>query len=177
MYLNGHSQFTEAKDDADVVLDDEIDGDIHLSDDEISNSPNDHELDSSEELQCKPGKRKTKETLRNSDRNVKKNTDILDDFDIIEDTDKSNNNSASRDRGQRKVTFKSPELCRSNVTKKGKVTPNNSKTGKGPVKKGKREKVDEDDGAFKIDQTLAGSFTDVGDVFGEYINSVSPSFK
>ena len=100
-------------------------------------------------------------------------------------------------RGKKKVAFQSPEPDRNNVTKKGneircdgdgvkrrvafqssepfgvtrkgKVIPSDSKTGKGPAKKGSRDdKVDGDEGFFRVDQTLAGSFSDVGDVFGEF---------
>ena len=47
------------------------------------------------------------------------------------------------------------------------MNPLDSKTGKGPVKKGRRDRDDGDENSFKVDQTLAGSFADVGDVFGK----------
>ena len=80
-------------------------------------------------------------------------------------TKKGNEIGSDGDGVKRRVAFQSPEQF--DVTRKGKVIPSDSKTGKGPAKKGSRDKVDGDEGSFRIDQTLAGSFSDVGDVFGE----------
>ena len=127
---------------------------------------------------------------------VPNDIDLMDELDMMEDKQNiENKKNASRNDGQRKHAFQSPEPYRNNVTKKGngipsdgdgvkrrvafqcpepfdvtrkgKVIPSDSKTGKGPARKGSRDKVDGDEGISRIDQTLAGSFSDVGDVFGE----------
>lgn len=54
-----------------------------------------------------------------------------------------------------KVKFKEP--------KGGKVLPSESKTGKGAVKKVSKDR----DEMFAVDQTLAGTFSDVSEVFGK----------
>ena len=227
------SLFTETKDD-DQMLDDEIDGDLHHSDDEdISNSSEDQDSDYSEKFHRNCGKRKqiprNNQTRRerSSDRKVKNDIDLMDELDMMEgEQNIENKKNASRNVGQRKPAFQSPEPYRNNatkkgkevpsdtksgkkkvafqcqepyrnnvtkkgneigsdgdgvkrrvafqspelfdVTRKGKVIPSESKTGKGPAKKGSSDKVDDGgEGFFRIDQTLAGSFSDVGDVFGE----------
>ena len=80
-------------------------------------------------------------------------------------TKKGNGIRSDGDGVKRRVAFQSPEAF--DVTRKGKVIPSDSKIGKGPARKMSRDKVDGDEGFFRIDQTLAGSFSDVGDVFGE----------
>lgn len=47
----------------------------------------------------------------------------------------------------------------------GKVKPSESKTGKGP----KRKMVIDKHNLFQVDQTLAGTFSDVSDVFGKVL--------
>ena len=66
-----------------------------------------------------------------------------------------------------KVTFKEPEG--------GKIKPSKSKTGKGPLRR--RVKDDNDEGMFLVDQTLGGTFSDVSEVFGEFVFLLAGFFK
>ena len=84
-------------------------------------------------------------------------------------TKKGNEMHSDGDDVKRRVAFQSPDSF--DVTRKGKVIPSDSKTGKGPARKVSRDKADGDEGFFRIDQTLAGRFSDVGDVFGKYMHS------
>lgn len=162
--------FTEANDDDDSVTGDEVDGDNQGPD----NSDNDY---LPEELLPKTRKlekkgmphNNLKETLRKKIQSEElENSDVLHDKKALRESDCiSKKHTVSDKKRKHTVTFKSPQPNKSG--KRGKVTPCDSKTGKAPVKKGKRDLVDKDhEGSFRVDQTLAGSFADVGDVFGKY---------
>ena len=195
--------FTEANDnDNDSAANDEVDAISDNSDDDDMLLSSDNSDSSEDLLVNETRKRKSNKSHGNVKRPVKErnqisedsdDSDMLDDFGNLIDDDHISPKQQSSDRNKQpgshrkrklNVTFKSPEPYNSDSTRKGKVRPSQSRTGKGPVKqgkgagsggdlgkgsvrKGRRGSLEEQDGSFRVDQTLAGSFTDVGDVFGK----------
>ena len=193
--------FSEANDDNDTSAHDEIDAIAYIidDDDDLLHSSDDNNSDSSEDLLIsETKKRKMNKHQKNVKRSAKKtnqiseesdDSDMLDDFGDLKDDSHIPHKEPGNER-KRKVnaTFKIPEPCKSDTTRIGKVRPSQSTTGKGPakqrrgeasdrgrgevpVRKGRRGSMEEDDGSLRVDQTLAGSFTDVGDVFGKWISN------
>ena len=184
---------SEANDDNDTSAHDEIDAiaDNIDDDDDLLHLSADNSDSSVGLLITENKKRKMNKHQKNMKRSAKKNnqisdesddSDMLDDFGNLNDGDHIPHKQSDSNRKRKvNVTFKTPEPCDS--AKKGKVRPSQSTTGKGPakqgkgeasdrgrgkglVRKGRRGSMEEVDGSFRVDQTLAGSFTDVGDVFG-----------
>lgn len=69
-----------------------------------------------------------------------------------------------KQRKEAKVKFKEPVG--------GKIKPKESRTGKGP-----QERRNRDDEMFYVDQTLAGTFSDVSDVFGKILDKQKLKMK
>lgn len=88
-----------------------------------------------------------------------------DDIDIntaVRKTTSSKEPQRSKSKQRPKVTFQ-----------EGKVKPTESRKGKCPMKRRmKNDDVDDDNDRVQYDQTLAGTFADVSDVFGIYFDLI-----
>lgn len=164
-FLISCCQFSEAKDD------DEVDRDgCHANKNEDDDWSSDIMSDSSDDLHSKTRNTVKKKVFhKNKTRNVNKIGHKLENTNNTLNDSRDHKVVSINKKRKQVVTFKSPGSYENDikVTKKGKVNPVDSKTGKGPVKKGRRDRDDRNDNSFRVDQTLAGSFADVGDVFGK----------
>ena len=200
---NDNDNNSAANDEVDAISDDSDNDDDMLHSSDNSDSSEDLLVNETRKRKSNKSNRNVKRTAKKSNKisDESDESDMLDDFGNLKDDDSISHDQSESDKNKppgsdrkRKlnVTFKSPEPTKNDSVRKRKVRPSQSRTGKGPVKQGKgarndsgsrkesvrivrRGSMEEENGSFRVDQTLAGSFTDVGDVFGKFETGCSKS--